>query len=110
MIRNKKGDVTITILVIGVFLLGAFALLSFLMSDFKLSNSFGSIGAMEKINSQIDEYMFYKNVGMPSDKAQSFFDIKEDTNIKYLHQEVNSNGYFGINEKELLFSVDYPVG
>jgi hypothetical protein len=110
MIKNKRGDVTITILVLGVFLLGAFALLSFFMSDFKLSNSFESILVMEKANSQIDEYLFYRNSGVAIEDIYTLFEIKEINNVKYLHNEVNSKGNFGVKEKELLFSVDYPLG
>lgn len=107
---NKRGDVTITILVIGVFLLGAFALLSFFMSDFRFSNSFSSISVMEKANLEIDEYLFYKNSGVPMEKIYTFFEIKEDRNIKFLHNQKESTSYLGLKEGELLFSVDYPIG
>ena len=107
---NKRGDVTITILVIGVFLLGAFALLSFFMSDFKLSNSFSSISVMEKANAEIDEYLFYKNQGISVSELEGSFEIKDDRNMIFLHNEKLSANYFGLRENKLLFSVDYPVG
>lgn len=52
---NKRGNLPIIILVIGVLAVCSLALLSFYVSNFKVSNSFSGIKLVEKVNSQIEE-------------------------------------------------------
>jgi hypothetical protein len=59
MINNKKGDIPMTILVVGVVLVCAIALVSFFSSTIKMRNSFVGIGLVEQLNSQIEENSFY---------------------------------------------------
>jgi hypothetical protein len=106
--KNKKGDVPVTILVIGVFAICSLALLTFFISDFKITNSFVSFEVMEKMNSQIDEYKYYKSEGVSEKKIQGYYRILEENGRSYLYLEKYSSGIFG-NEKKLLFSVRYPV-
>ena len=60
--KNRKGDITITILVVEVLLLCAFALATFVSSDIQVRNSFIGIGQVQKLNSQIEQNSFYGNV------------------------------------------------
>ena len=65
IIKNKKGDIPITILVIGVFAICTLAILSFKFMDIKNTKGFyESIEAIEEMNSQIQKYYFYNNVGV----------------------------------------------
>ncbi len=57
--REKRGDIPITILTIGVVLVCAIALFSFFSSTIKMRNSFVGIGLVEQLNSQIEENSFY---------------------------------------------------
>ncbi|GAI63275.1 unnamed protein product [marine sediment metagenome] len=75
--KNKKADIPVTILVIGVFAICALAIVSFLSSSFNFSHSFTGISEMEEMNSKIDEYYFYKNAGLSEEKIQEILDIKE---------------------------------
>ncbi len=52
--ENKKGDIPVTILVIGVLGVCTLALLSFVLVSAKVSDSFKGIGLMEKANIQIE--------------------------------------------------------
>ena len=61
--KDKRGDIAITILVIGIILVCTLALLSFLSSTTKVRNSFVGIGVLEKMNSQVEENYFYKESG-----------------------------------------------
>ena len=106
--RNKKGDIPVTILVIGVFAVCSLALLTFFISDFKTSNSFVGIDIMQKMNAQIDEYKFYQSQGVSDEKIQSYYRLIEEDGRKYLYLEKYSSGIFG-KEQKLLFSVRYPV-
>ena len=112
-IKSKKGDLPITLLVIGIFALLAFALLTFFIADFKTSNSFVSIDVMQKINSMADEYLFYKNQGMDEATLELIFgeNITEDFGRRYFYSEVSiDEGIPFISEKKvLLFSIRYQV-
>ncbi len=55
---NKRGDIPITILVIGVLLVCALAIFSFFSSTIKTRNYFAGVGVVEKMNSQIEEKIF----------------------------------------------------
>jgi hypothetical protein len=62
MINNKRGDIPITILVVGVVLICAIALVSFFSTSIKVRNSFVGIGLVEQLDAQIEENSFYGNV------------------------------------------------
>lgn len=57
--NDRRGDIPITILVIGVLFVCALALFSFSSSEIKIRNNFVGIGLIEQINSQIEENSFY---------------------------------------------------
>ncbi|MDP3965977.1 MAG: hypothetical protein Q8Q04_00415 [archaeon] len=111
-LRFKKGDLPVTLLVIGIFALCGFALLTFFISDFKVSNSFVGVGAVGKMVSQVDEYLFYRNSGVPEENLDEIFNIKEEFERKYFYEERSDKEgsflFFG-GKKVLLFSVKYPV-
>lgn len=105
---NKKGNISITILVIGVFAISSFAILSFIISDFDYGNSFVGVSVMQKINAGIDEYKFYQKVGVPIEKIDAEFDMISEGGIDYLYYEKKNSGWLD-NKEELLFSVQYPL-
>jgi hypothetical protein len=76
-----------------------------------MSNSFVGISIMEKMNSAIDEYTFYVNNGIPMEKAQNYFNVKEEGGKKYLYYEKSYyDSFLGLSKKYvLLFSVKYPL-
>ncbi|MBU2612634.1 MAG: hypothetical protein KKB62_02850 [Nanoarchaeota archaeon] len=111
--KSKKGDLPITLLVIGIFALLAFALLTFFIADFKTSNSFVSVDVMQSINSMADEYLFYKNHEMDEATLDSIFggNITEDFGRRYFFSNISiDEGIPFINQKKvLLFSIKYQV-
>jgi hypothetical protein len=52
---NRKGDLPVTILIIGVFGVCTLALLSFLYSSYQVHKAFVGIEVMEKANAQIEQ-------------------------------------------------------
>jgi len=52
---NKRGDIPVTLLVIGVLVVCTLALLSFIKSDNQVKKSFKGIEVMEKANIEIEE-------------------------------------------------------
>jgi len=103
--RNKKGDVPITILVIGVVVICGLAILSFIASSFYFEQSFYGLSKMEQLNSQVDEYYFYLNQNLSSDKINSLFNI---SNNNFIIEERTSN-LFPWSQSTKLFSVQFPI-
>lgn len=60
---NKKGDLPVTILVIGVLAVCAFAIFSFIYSSSQISKSFVGLEVIEEANSEIETYslQYYYN-------------------------------------------------
>ncbi len=87
---NKRGDIPITILVIGVMLVCALALFSFFSSIIKIRNNFVGIGLVEQMNSQVEEKVFNN----------------ENTAGLYLEKNM-SKGILFWKKDVLLFSVEY---
>jgi len=110
-INSKKGNLPITLLVIGIFAVSGFALLTFFIADFKISNSFVGVEVLQKVNSFADEYKFYKNAGIIDNKLEKMFNLTEEFGRKYFYEEKFVRGgipFFG-GKKVLLFSVKYQV-
>ncbi len=91
---NRRGSISIVILVLGVLAVCALALASFYSSNFKVKNSFAGIELMEQMNSQLEENSFN---GIYSDCAHV------EKKVKRLSPEF---GFDWIKEKTL-FSADY---
>jgi len=62
---NKKADIPITILVLGVFVICALAITSFMI--FKVDGSRDSLGIelFQEINTDMEKFNFYQNIGFP---------------------------------------------
>jgi hypothetical protein len=52
--ENKKGDIPVTVLVLGIFVVCVLAILSFVHSDIQIKNNFSGIKVMEKANIEIE--------------------------------------------------------
>lgn len=91
--KNRRGNIPITILVLGVLLICGLALLSFSFSIGEV-NELSAVSALEKIKIQEDKIQFYKNlkVSVP----ENDFDFREDNRgRKYLFiQEKNIEVWF----------------
>jgi hypothetical protein len=91
-IKNKKADIPVAILVIGVFAICTLAILSFKFMDIKTTKGFyESIEGIEEMNSQIQKYLFYKNAGVEDSKIEEFLEIKQDAERKYIEVEKKIN-------------------
>lgn len=66
---NKKGDVSITILVIGIFAACTLAVISFLISQNSMQSNFSDMGTVENASVQLDNFYFYVNSGMTYEQA-----------------------------------------
>ena len=87
--KNKKGDIPITVLVIGVFVVCTLAILSFFHSTSLIRNSFVGIDVLEKANIEIEK-----------DNLEEYHD---DYNITVISPEF---GFDWLKEKTI-FEVQY---
>jgi len=107
LINNKKADIPITILVLGILAVCTLAIFSFVSSEKKISESFAGIGAIETLLSTEEQIKFYEGVGKSSDEIVKIFNGE----VKYDEKErvyVLSKKIFG-NSKEIIFSVNYKL-
>jgi len=118
---NKRGDIPLTILVIGILLVCALALFSFFSSTTKVRNSFVGIGVLEKMNSQLEKNYFYTKelgsvVGGYGDINSVFNYAKENDVVNrrcncgndcdsYANSVVKSSSENGIPDPLLLLSL-----
>ena len=89
--KNKKGNLPIIILVLGVLAVCSLALLSFYSSNLKVSNNFAGVKLIEKLNSQIEINRYQ---GKPVDNLYEEKKVPRPTLFKPLN-------------KEIIFSVTY---
>jgi hypothetical protein len=68
-LMNKRADVSITILVIGVFGVCAFAIISFILYNQQNQQNFVNAEIFENLSSQVENYYFYVNSGLSSQQA-----------------------------------------
>lgn len=103
--RNKRGDLPITILVIGVILVSALAIFSFLTSSLSSGQSFEGISKMEELNAKIDTYYFYRNSGVSEDTINKALSIVGGK-ISIEDEDPSGWNFFG-DEEKFSFSVEY---
>lgn len=89
ILNNKKGDVSTTILVIGVFVVCGLAIGSFFYSNLLFENSFGDIGTMQKAN-----------VGIERNTLMNYHD-------EVLKKEFEFSWDFDFVKDVIVFSIDY---
>ncbi len=91
MIKNKRGNLPIIILVLGVLAICSLALLSFYNANLKVSNNFAGVKLVEKLNSQIEINSY------------------QEKPVDNLHEEKEARRptLFNPLNKEIIFSVTY---
>ena len=90
---NKKGEIPVVVLVIGIFVVCSLALVTFYMSDIRVKESFAGLDTMQEMNIQIENASFYGD------------SVKE----VYLEKNVfEREHWYSLSETEkTLFSVKY---
>lgn len=106
--KNKKADISIAVLVIGVFAVCTLALLSFIISDIRVGQNFVGVDKMEEINSQIENYYLYDAL-RPADKDK-MAGVVDGKIIVEERVKKNVIRYVPFWKKEvILFSVEISV-
>ena len=82
LINNRRANIPVTILVIGVLLICALTIFSFSFSISKNKKTFSDIFVIEKIKVQKEKIAFYENIGIESD----ILSLGDDFKGKYLNE------------------------
>ena len=102
---NNKGDVTVTMLVIGVFAVCTLALLSFFQSSVEVRNSLVGLNLVEKMNSDIEAHSFAEKVGLKNPP-----EVKTDVGGAYFSEEKKTiTGFWWWKEEKTLFYLKYYI-
>jgi len=94
-LNNKKADITITILVIGVFCVCALALVIFFLTSLQTTSDFVDTGLIEKISTRME-----KGTSSPDG-----FEIRKDVEVPYLKESrfVREHWYSLTKAKEAFY-------
>jgi hypothetical protein len=79
--KNKRGDIPVTILVIGIVGLCALAILSFYMSERNVRDGFEALELIEEIGLEAEKIMLYEKLEA---EYGDIIDIKDPTGERYL--------------------------
>ncbi len=108
---NKRGDIPITILVVEVIAICSLAIFSFISSNFFSSSVFLATSSLENINVMINDYSFYKTVGLSDGEIEKLLNIQTDNfGRKYIYYERRAiKSRLGLRGKEFIFSAKYYI-
>jgi len=69
ILRNKRADIPVTLLVLGVLAVCTLAVVSFIISrDFK-QDAFLQIEVFERIHADVEKFYFFRNLGFGNEEA-----------------------------------------
>lgn len=91
LMRNKKGDLPIAILTIGVFVLCGLVIFSFVTFTNKIQIQSVNINFLEKINLEIEEFHFYINSGMSAEEAAELINAEVSGNVLIIERNYGNN-------------------
>jgi hypothetical protein len=97
--KNKRADIPVTILVLGVIAVCGLAVLSFIVSE-KITVKPDKLGVeiFEKLYSGTDKFEFYKNVGISPEEAAANSGFKLGNDGKLIVENYNSGGQIVIKK------------
>ena len=107
--KNKRGDVPITLLVIGAIVVYIYALVTFAISMSRANGVIIESAVIEQMNNKIDNYYFYTNLNQYSrDEIMNMLGAKtDDSGRKYLYSEELSGDLLS-SGKKILYVEYYP--
>ena len=106
---NRKGDITIAILVIGIVVVCFIAIISFYLADLDTDNNFENIGKMSVISSTMEKYA--SNVEGIREEVKDELIENRYFNIAVIDPEGFRAGSKGLEytSEKVLFNITYYV-
>lgn len=102
--KNKRGDVPVIILVVGVVAICGFAILSFIISEKVTVPDKLDLDVFEKTASQVEKFNFYVNAGQTLEEAAEKIDATFDGTFVNMPKVKSDDGKIEISE----FRFRYP--
>lgn len=84
--KNKKGDIPIVILVIGILLVCILTIASFNVSSLKVEKNF-DVQIVKEVNLIREKADIYKNLGFTAEEIDSILGIRKDEQGRYIFLE-----------------------
>ena len=75
---NKRGDIPVTILVLGVLAICLFAIFSFYTSDGNVKEDFQVVGAVEEASLVRERIELHRNLGFEEAEIKEIFGIEKE--------------------------------
>ncbi|MCL5730014.1 MAG: hypothetical protein M1165_00390 [Candidatus Pacearchaeota archaeon] len=109
---NKRGDISITILVIGVFAVCALAIFSFLIYRQQAAGNFANVDIITNLSKSLSDFYFYVDTGMSASQAAQLVggQLKDGGNTLVLYGEQDASNLPLINNNpQRILSASYSV-
>jgi flagellar basal body-associated protein FliL len=110
---NKRADVAITILVIGVFAICALAIISFILFNQQVQNNFVTTDTIENLSSNLETFYFYVNIGLSNQDAANKIGAQLQGNQLILTAEQDQSpswiSFLSTKKQPMILSVKYIV-
>jgi len=110
-IKNRRGDIPVTILVLMVIIICILTILSFSYSRTASQDSFFGVGLIETVKSVSEEASFYEKTQYTSDYGNLFNsgNVKVTINGNIIEGNYSKKGFslFGSGKEKVLVSVTY---
>jgi len=101
---EKKANVPVTILVVGVFVVCTLAIISFVLAKSNTGEDFIGVKLVELVNSQFEDFLVHKDLSRVDTKK-----LDDGTRVLYLEQ-TKTTGFLFWQKERVVFSVEYPLG
>lgn len=98
ILKNKRGDITTTILVVGVFAVCALAIIVFFLTSLKVASNFIDVGLIEKVSSRVEKFE-------PGD-APDGYEERGNVNAPYfIETKLAREHWYSLTKTKEVFSV-----
>lgn len=87
LIKNKRGDIAVTLLVVGIVAVCVAALVSFQISKTRVQSSFINPDVLSNISVQMENFYLYINSGISEQQAANLIGAKLNGNRLTIHRE-----------------------
>ena len=91
---NKRGDIPITLLVIGIVIICILAIVSFLKSDSEVKGSFSAISTVESAGLVKEKISFYMNLGYNKEEVKNVLNLEEDSRGNLIFKQFDTTVTF----------------
>ena len=111
ILTNNHGDISITVLVIGVFLVCVVAMASFLYADTKFANRIFGLNLAEQVSSDVEQFYAYVQLGYSCNDAASLIGVQYDSTNRVLivKKILKENQGFWNKEEVVLLDITRTV-